>query len=638
MKTEIFEIGTIMCGIAGIVRYNEDSIKPSEIEMMTRILSHRGPDGEGFFIHDNIALGHRRLSIIDLDTGKQPMANEDKTIWITYNGEIYNYIELRQELLLKGHHFSTKSDTEVIIHAYEEWDVKCLEKLRGMFAFGIVDLKRQNLFLARDHFGIKPLFYRSGEKYTAFASELLALRKVNDSPPLGNIQAIDFFLRYSYIPIPHTIYKNIFKLPPGTFMTITFDGVRTDPVHFNNISFSKNEEYSDSEWEEKIHNSIKNSVKAHLVSDVPVGVFLSGGIDSTLIALNVKKILNQPVHAFTICFNEKEFSELAYAEFAAKKIGLDLHYEIVTDDALKILPELISHYGEPFGDSSIIPTWCVSQLARKFVPVVLSGDGGDETFAGYDEYIKWVGSQNISLVIKHYPFSPIFIIKKIFRLLKRKLIETHNSQLLDWESNIICNNNAARIKLWHKKYQYLTDRRCDLFDNESKKAEKFGYLEYAQYLDYQTYLPCDILTKVDVASMYHGLEVRTPLIDVEIFNIASSLPISQKIKYLKKQGSVGKYILKKILLADFPEDFVFRKKMGFAIPRSDWFLPGHTAQLMLENILNNKQNRLQKFFDVKILQQYMRNHSKKNDKSGVLWLFLVLGLWLEQNKDIEFLN
>jgi len=444
-----------MCGIAGILRYNENSIDRSEIETMTRILSHRGPDGEGFFIRDKIAIGHRRLSIIDLDTGNQPMANEDETIWITYNGEIYNYVELREELLVRGHRFSTKSDTEIIIHAYEEWDAKCLEKFRGMFAFGIVDLKKRCLILARDRFGIKPLYYRIGEEYFAFASELSALRKVLDKTPEGNILSIDFFLRYQYIPIPHTIFKNIFKLPPGTSITVNFDGIRTDPVYYKNLSFSKDEKYSDSEWEEKINNSIKESVKAHLISDVPVGVFLSGGIDSTLIALNVKKYLDNPIKGFTICYNEKEFSELAYAEAAAKKIGIDLHYEIVTEDALDILPALISHCGEPFGDSSIIPTWCVSQLARKYVPVILSGDGGDETFAGYDSYITWEGSQNILSIIKNFRSYPILIIKKITLLLKRKIIEKSTYQLSEWESNILYIGKKVRSKLWLMKYQYL---------------------------------------------------------------------------------------------------------------------------------------------------------------------------------------
>jgi asparagine synthase (glutamine-hydrolysing) len=627
-----------MCGIAGILRYNENSTDRSEIETMTRILSHRGPDGEGFFIQGNIAIGHRRLSIIDLDTGKQPMANEDETIWITYNGEIYNYIELREELLVRGHKFSTKSDTEIIIHAYEEWDAKCLEKFRGMFAFGIVDLKKRCLFLARDRFGIKPIYYRIGDEYFAFASELSALRKVHDKTPQGNLQAIDFFLRYQYIPTPHTIFKNIFKLPPGTSMIVDFNGIRTDPVNYTNLSFSKDEKCSDPEWEEKINNSIKDSVKAHLISDVPVGLFLSGGIDSTLIALNVKKNLDNPIKGFTICYNEKEFSELAYAELAAKKIGIDLHYELVTEDALDILPELISHYGEPFGDSSIIPTWFVSRFARKNVSVILSGDGGDETFAGYDSYINWEESQNIQSIIKNFPSYPILIIKKIIFLIKRKIIEKSTYQLSEWESNILYIGKKARSKLWLMKYQYLVDQKCELFENSSKDAQKFGHLEYAQYLDYQTYLPCDILTKVDIASMYHGLEVRPPFIDKEIFNVASNLPSSLKMKYLKNRGLVGKYVLKKLLQKDFPDDFIFRKKMGFAAPLPDWFLPGHKAQAMLENILNNKHNRLQEFFNIKILEQYMSNHSKKHDNSRMLWLFLVLGLWLEQNNDVIFVN
>src|SRR4051794_40237634 len=287
-----------MCGIAGIIRWQGDRLRPAEIERMTEAIDHRGPDGVGFLRRDGVALGHRRLAIIDPELGQQPMSNDDETVWLSYNGEMYNFQELRSELKAKGHRFETHCDTEVAIRAYEEWGPGCVKKFRGMFAFAMADFRNRRLLLARDHFGIKPLYYRLGEGYFAFASELPALRKIDDRAPAGNLDAVDLFLRYQYVPTPHTIYKDVHKLPPAHYLVVDFDGKVSGPTRYWDFSFQPQTGLSDDEWVERAESVIHESVKAHLVSDVPFGVFLSGGVDSSLVAAEMSRVLKHPVQAF----------------------------------------------------------------------------------------------------------------------------------------------------------------------------------------------------------------------------------------------------------------------------------------------------------------------------------------------------
>ena len=378
-----------MCGIAGIVYLNGAIAGPEDISRMLELIKHRGPDGEGRLLRDNIAIGHRRLAIIDLNTGSQPMSNENGTIWITFNGEIYNYKHLREYLEKKGHIFRTQSDTEVIIHLYEEYNTDAVNHLRGMFAFVIADFNMKNLFLARDHFGIKPLYYRSQPNFFTFASELPALRKVENKPPIGDLRMVDIFLRFSYIPSPYTIYKDIYKMNPGEFILVSFNGDIIEKKKYWDSKFDYPEEQKKQVTIKEIESVLEESVSAHLVSDVPFGVLLSGGVDSSLVAIEMAKNLKDQVKAYTIDFNEEYFSERIYAEKIADQFNLNHTVKLVKEESIEILPDLISHFGEPFGDPSIIPTWYVAGMARKFVPMVLSGDGGDETFAGYGSYLQW---------------------------------------------------------------------------------------------------------------------------------------------------------------------------------------------------------------------------------------------------------
>lgn len=603
-----------MCGICGIIEYGKNIDNLCDIEKMITAIRHRGPDGTGFFMKNNIALGHARLSIIDIETGKQPMSNEDDSLWVTFNGEIYNYKEIKDELKQKGHIFKSNSDTEIIVHSYEEWGKDCLKRFRGMFAFCVADYKNNEIFLARDQFGIKPLYYRKEKDYLAFSSELNAFKELGGKKLEGSLQSVDYFLRYQYIPTPFTIYKNVYKLPPGSYMTIKSNGESEGPVIFWDLEFKCKKNISEKEWLERIEKTIEDSVEAQLVSDVPFGVFLSGGVDSTLVALKMKKILKKPIMAFSIGFEEEGYSELEYAKKAAAKIGLDLHCEIMKPMNIDLLSDLVYHYGEPFGDSSMVATWYVSKLARKYVPMVLSGDGGDESFGGYSSYESWM-EKDRKLSITEYFFG-------------------HN--LDEWQKRILYMNKELRESLWKKEFYQISEKACPLFVQASNKAKNFDRLAYAQYLDFKTYLPCCILTKVDIASMYHGLEVRPPILDIKLAEIFSQLPVD--IRYRKIAGGkhIGKYALKKILNKYFDDDFVYRNKQGFAIPRHRWFLKEGLWRNDLERIVLDKESQMYDWFDIKSVEKLLDDHSESQDNSSPLWLLFVLGIWLKKNPEVIF--
>jgi asparagine synthase (glutamine-hydrolysing) len=625
-----------MCGIAGIVRWENPPGGSGEIEGMTAAVAHRGPDGVGFYRRGGVALGHRRLSIIDPELGAQPMSDAEGELWVTYNGELYNFRELREELRQRGHRFVTNSDTEVVVAAYREWGEGCVRRFRGMFAFAAADFRRRVLFLARDHFGIKPLYYREGGGYLAFASELGALRRVEDAPPAGSLRAVDLYLRYNYIPTPHTIYRGVYKLPPASHLTVSFDGGRRGPVKYWDVRFKPEGGLSEREWEERAEEAIRESVRAHLVADVPFGVFLSGGIDSTLVAWQMSELLGAPVRAFAIGFREERYSELPYAEEAARRCGVELHTEVVGDDSLNFLPDLVAHYGEPFGDSSCVPTWHVSRLARRHVPMVLSGDGGDETFAGYTTYLRWMETHPVARAWGDLPRSPRASFYWARRALRTRLTAGSWHNLADWESSLYYFNEGGRRALWRPEYHGLIGRGCEAFEQADRRARHNDRVAYAQYLDYKTYLPCDILTKVDVASMYHGLEVRTPLIDLRVLELAARLPLSLRMGRNGSSELIPKYLLKRILGKTFPPEFVHRKKQGFSIPRDAWFLPGQPARKILEAVLLDRGSRLREFFNPEEIRMQLDTHSEGRDNSNALWLLLVLGIWLGQNPQVSF--
>ena len=622
------------------MRWGAGAPDESEVERMTAAVAHRGPDGFGFLRREGVALGHRRLAIIDPAGGHQPMSDVEGETWITYNGEMYNYLELKEELRRAGHTFVTNCDTEVVIHAYQEWGEDCVRRFRGMFAFALADFRGRRLLLARDHFGIKPLYYRAGAGYLAFASELAALREVDDATPGGSLWALELYLRYQYIPTPHTIYRDIYKLPPASYLVADFDGRAGEPVKYWDIDFRAEAGKSEREWEERADAVITDSVRAHLVADVPFGVFLSGGIDSTLVALKMSQLLDRPVRAFAIGFEEAQYSELAYARQAAERCGVELHTEVVKGDSLDFLPELIAHYGEPFGDSSAVPTWHVSRLAREHVPMVLSGDGGDEGFAGYHSYAWWMTLDPRERARQDFrrraPRASFYWAR---RALRTRLATGSWNDLSEWQGLLYYVNEQSRRALWRAEHHDLIGRGCEVFERAGRSARRHDRVAFAQYLDFQTYLPCDILTKVDVASMYHGLEVRTPFIDLRVLELASRLPLGLRVGRNGTNGSseqVPKYLLKKLLARHFPPEFVHRKKQGFAIPRDAWFLPGRSTRRMLDGVLLDGGSRLREFFNPAEIRAQLDLHSKERDNSNALWLLLVLGLWLGQNPEVSF--
>ena len=624
-----------MCGITGIVRFNS-RVEKNEIISMTKSIAHRGPDGEGIFIQDNIALGHRRLSIIDIEGGEQPMSYDNGNLCITYNGEIYNYIELKNELKALGHKFKTNSDTEVILASYCEWQEKCLNKFRGMFAFCIVDYSNQKLFLVRDPIGIKPLVYWKNNAFFGFASEITALRCIKAENPTGNISAIDDFLRLSYIPAPNTVYNDIHKLEPGHYMNISFNGKSSEPIKYYNFEFENNKN-NNSDWVEETEKYLKESVKSHLVSDVPFGVFLSGGIDSTLVAGAMSKILDTKIKAFTIGFDDPKYDELRFAEKAASKYGIELISETIDIHDISIIEKLINNHGEPFGDSSIIPTWHVCKLARSHVPMVLSGDGGDELFGGYLSHSNWMKNSPYNYIKNQFAKKNYYLgFRGIAGYTKKMMMNKSTNFLDEWYSKFSYSNENFRRELWKINYHNHVENDIIIFEKTHQRAKKMRRLDYAQYMDIHTNLPGHILSKVDTASMSNGLEVRPPIIDKNILEMASVIPIHEKYDR-KNKLSPGKSNLKKLLGRDFEKEFIFREKQGFSIPKYKWFYKNNFGHELLNEFLNTNDNKINMFFQKKKIKKLLEDHSNKTkDHSNFLWLLMVLGIWFERNKEIEF--
>lgn len=587
-----------MCGIAGIVHTDGKPVDSRTLEAMTLSIKHRGPDGQGTIIKGQLGFGHRRLSIIDLATGAQPMCNEDGSVWITFNGEIYNFMELRDFLINRGHQFKTHCDTESIIHAYEEWGDDCVTKFRGMFAFGITDLKKHRLFLARDHLGIKPLYFTRQNKTIAFASELQALRQVPNLKFSMDINSVDKYLLLQYIPAPSTIYTNVQKLPPASCISFDFNGETRGIREYWRFSFQPDNTRTEQDWLADMDTALRDSVKDHLVSDVPFGAFLSGGVDSSATVAYMAQIMDKPVKTFSIGFEESEYDELSYAKQVANRWQTEHHVEIVKPDAAAILPDLVSHYGEPFADSSAIPTYYVCKMARKHVPMVLSGDGGDEIFAGYRTYQGWMAS-------------------------------TENAEN-NWLLNRWINNHVGQIRqndrdrLW--QFGLRPSGGLQVLQNAFRGALDYGFSQIAQHLDINIYLPGSILAKVDIASMMHGLEVRTPLVDVRFFEFAARIPQKFNLALNSDSEWEGKLLLKKLLLKFYPSDFVHRPKMGFSVPMEKWFgVNGKLGYLVKDKILA-ADSPLNTIFDRKHLSAFANNIS-----GNTIWILIFLDEWMRQN-------
>ena len=579
-----------MCGIAGI--WNYKSGRPADRERVTaitRLLAHRGHDGEGYYWGPGPGLGHRRLSIIDLEAGAQPMCNEDGTVWIVFNGEIYNFPELRQELEQRGHQFRTRSDTEAILHLYEDHGERCFERLRGMFALAIWDQRQQKLVLARDRMGIKPLFYGLGPEGIVFGSELKCIRESGQVGLKVNPTAIADLFTYFYIPGPKTIYQDACVLEPGHSLVVTSNGVRKQK--YWDLQEGTLELKDEKEYEEQLDGILRDAVRCHLLSDVPLGAFLSGGVDSSAIVALMSGLTQGPVATCSIGFEEEEYNELPRARAIAQQFHTDHREQVVTPEPAKVLEQLTRYYDQPFPDHSAIPTYYVSQLARQRVKVVLSGDGGDENFGGYSRYVRHLLLEQIrrripggTTLLKPFAFFPGDRLHGSLRARLQRV--AHHLAIGSREAYLHGMTIAdppmrARLLGPDLQRELAGYDPLDVFRDIYDRAPGSDPLSKIFYLALKTYLVDDILTKVDRASMANSLEVRVPLLDHKVVEFAYSLPLHMKLR-----GKQRKYLLRRVLSRYISADHLNLPKKGFRVPMQPWMQGGlreWAREKMLEN-------------------------------------------------------
>ncbi len=619
-----------MCGICGFMYFDAAPVQERIIREMSVVLHHRGPDEGGVHIGSSTALGHRRLSIIDLSSGQQPLSNEDGQIWISFNGEIYNYRELQSELKA-SHTFRTRSDTETIVHLYESYPETFVEKLRGMFAFALWDERNHTMILARDRVGKKPLYYYVDREKLVFASEIKSILQHPGLDLRVDEHAVSDYVSLGYIPAPKSIYRSIRKVRPGHYLRVRPGKI--DEIQYWDLRFDQIVQRSEDEWRDRLLQELRTAVEIRLMSEVPLGAFLSGGLDSSGVVAMMSKILGQPVKTATIGFEEKPFDESEFGRRVASHLGTHHHERVVTPEKIGTIEKLAWHYDEPFADSSALPTYFVSQVAREKVTVALSGDGGDENFAGYTRYFMDRQEDRmrslLPLGFRRAVFGPLATIypkmdwaprflraKTTFQSLAFNHIEGYfdsMSTFRKYEKHKILSDDLKR-----KLHGYDT---TDIFREYYRSANTDDPLSLIQYVDVKTYLTDDILTKVDRASMANSLEVRCPLLDHKFMELVASMPSD-----LKLRGMTGKYIFKKALEPELPGEIVSRSKMGFGVPLASWFRNG-IRDYAREFILERQDPYLSTRFVTKIWNQHQ---SGIRDRSGHLWNVLMFRLWLDK--------
>ena len=619
-----------MCGIAGIFDTRERRpIDEGLLQRMNDTQFHRGPDDGGLHTEPGVGLAHRRLSIIDLSGGHQPLFNEDGSVAVVYNGEIYNFHQLSEELLAAGHRFRTRCDTEVLVHAWEEWGAACVQRFRGMFAFAIWDRKQSTLFLARDRLGIKPLYYSLlSDGRLLFGSELKALLAHDGWPRKLDPRSVEDYFGFGYVPEPRTIFTNVFKLEPGHTLTVRRGDVSLQTRQYWDVDFTANGIGDEREAGSELIERLREAVKIRLISEVPLGAFLSGGVDSSAVVALMAELGNEPVNTCSISFGDPAFDESHYAAMVARQYQTRHRVGEVSPDDFSLLDKLAGLYDEPYADSSAMPTYRVCELARKQVTVALSGDGGDENLAGYRRY-RWhtyeerlrslfplsVRRPLFGALGRYYPkadWAPkIFRAKTTFEALARTDIEGyfHSVSIL---------GDPMREKLFSADFRRELQqyRAVEVFHRHAVSAPEHP-LSRIQYLDLKTYLVGDILTKVDRASMAHGLEVRVPILDHEFVEWLAGLPPE-----LKLRGRQGKYLFKKSLESRLPNEILYRAKMGFAVPLASWFR-GPLRERVKSALLGPRMLD-SGIFDRRFLQQLVDQHqSGRRDFSTPIWTLLM---------------
>jgi asparagine synthase (glutamine-hydrolysing) len=619
-----------MCGIAGILTKSQISEADHVLlRRMADVLVHRGPDGEGFYFDRSIGLAHRRLSIIDLEGGKQPLSNEDGTVWITFNGEIYNYLELREQLIQKGHKFVTSSDTEVIVHLYEEKGEDFVSHLRGMFAIALWDARNKRLLLTRDRVGKKPLFYAMLKDSVFFASEMKSLLQIPGFPKELDREALIDYFSLLYVPAPKSIFRHVRKVRPAHYVVIDSQGIREKA--YWDISFDETEIKSEERWCEELLSVYREAVRLRLRSDVPLGAFLSGGVDSSSVVALMSGMNGRRVNTCSVGFDEEEFDESLHAAAFAKRLDTDHYEERVRADAVSIIDRLAWFYDEPFADSSAVPTYYVSRAARRRVTVALSGDGGDENFAGYRRYHHDLLENRCRSYVpeeirrplfetlgRWYPkldWAPrVFRAQATFRAFARTPVEGYFYSVSGIKPETIQLLLSGDLLRSLNGYSPLT-----FFEGFYNRPKKADHLSRLQYLDMKTYLVDDILVKVDRASMANSLEVRCPILDHKFMELAARIPPALKLK-----DGQGKYIFKRALSSLLPKDVLTRRKQGFAVPVASWFR-GELKPMAADMLLSQDPLGVLQLNAVSSL--WKQHQSGVRDHSTALWTILMYRLW-----------
>lgn len=628
-----------MCGICGIFNLDGSPVNASVIRKMNDTMIHRGPDGDGVFVSNNIGFGHRRLSIIDLSTGDQPMSSSDGQVTIAFNGEIYNFKDLKSRLESKGHSFKTQSDTEVIIYAYMEWGASFVKKLRGMFAIALWDNRIQTLFLMRDRVGKKPLYYYNDGRQLAFASELKAILELPGISKEIDTVALDAYFSFGYVPSPLSIFKKIRKLKPAHISkcssAIDFKEEEYWDIDMNHTDFN----ISEDDAAERLLELFDESVKIRMVSDVPLGAFLSGGVDSSAVVASMAKLMKgEPVKTSSIGFMDEEFNELEYANTVSELYRTDHQEAMVTPDAMSLIEKMVWHFDEPFADSSAIPTWYVSKITRQNVTVALSGDGGDENFAGYTQRYQmtrfedrirrkipsFVRNSLIKLMSGIYP--RIDLLPRPLRLkgfltnLSMTLEEAYHKDMSFYFTN------ESKRKLYNQSMKDAVGNTSTFwaFEPFCSRHTSSDPVSKAQYIDIKTYMTEDILVKVDRMSMAHSLEVRAPILDHKLMEYAATLP-----SHLKLNNNESKYIFKKINEKRLPADILYRKKQGFRIPLASW-VRGELKEYIYQTLFGS-QSVQSNYLNPSYVDKIWRSHqSGINDHSSQIWNLFIFELWRKQ--------
>lgn len=628
-----------MCGIAGMFDLEgRREIDRELLSAMNDAQFHRGPDEGG--LHDEPGLGfaHRRLSIIDLSSGQQPMFNAAGTTVVTFNGEIYNFMEIRAELEAMGYAFRTHCDTEVIVYAWDAWGETCVERFRGMFAFAVWDRPKETLFLARDRLGVKPLYYaETSDGWFAFGSELKVLQRHPRLPRRIDPKAVEDYFAYGYVPDPKTIYRDVYKLPPGYRLTLKRGRASYAPERYWDVPFRVDDRIDETVAREQMVERLREAVKIRLVAEVPLGAFLSGGVDSSAVVAMMAGLSSDPVNTCSISFGDREFDEARYARSVAERYRTRHRVEQVDPDDYSLVDRLAGLYDEPYADSSALPTYRVCELARMEVTVALSGDGGDENLAGYRRY-RWHAYEErvrnlLPLGVRRAVFGPlgrlypkadwapkIFRAKSTFESLAKDSVEGYFHGVSVMHDGLRDQIFAEAFKRELQGY-----RAVEVLRAHAEGAPTRDPMSLAQYLDLKTYLPGDILTKVDRASMAHALEVRVPLLDHKLVEWMSSLPPD-----LKLRGREGKYALKKAMEPYLPNDILYRPKMGFSIPLARWFrgpLKTRVREAALSPAMADSG-----YFDMNFLCKMLDLHQAgTRDYSASLWSLLMFESFLRQN-------